>query len=178
MFKKLALGAVAVVVVGLAGLVAVASTKPDTFVIKRTATLAAPVTAIQPLLTDFHEWPKWSPFEKMDPNMKRTFSGAPKGKGAIYAWSGNGEAGEGRMEILDVTPEKVTIKLEFTKPMAASNIAEFATLAKGEQTEVTWSMSGASPLINKCMDTLIGMDKMVGPQFEQGLASLGAAAKQ
>ena len=128
-------------------LVIFASTKPDTFHVERTATIAAPPEKIVPLINDFHQWQAWSPYEKLDPGMSRTIGGAPSGQGATYAWDGSGKAGAGRMEILESSAEKVVIKLDFSKPFEAHNVATFTLLPAANGTTVTWAMDGPAPLI-------------------------------
>ena len=169
MIKKILMLLVLVVV----GIVGYASTKPAEFTIQRTAPMKATPEKIQEQIVDFHKWSAWSPWEKIDPNLKRTYSGAPSGKGAIYEWEGNNEVGKGRMEIADIVPaSKVTIKLDFFKPFEAHNTAEFTTAAKGDTTDVNWAMSGKNPLMAKVMCLFFDMDKMVGKDFERGLANL------
>lgn len=175
MLKKIAIG-VAVILVLILGL---AATKPDTFAVQRTATIKAPPEKIMPLVSDFHNWPAWSPWEKLDPNMQRTLTGAPNGKGAIYDWQGNSDVGRGRMEITDyAAPTSVTIKLDFMEPMAMSNMTQFVLTPQGDSTTVTWNMNGPMPFISKIMSVFVSMDKMVGKDFEKGLAQLKAAAEK
>lgn len=173
MLKKIAL-----IVVGL--LVAVllfAMTKPDRFVVTRSARIAAPAEQIFPLLDDFHRWGAWSPWEKLDPGMSRTFSGPDSGVGAQYAWTGNKQVGTGSMEILESVPSsKLLVALNFLKPFEAHNTAEFALSPVGDSTEVTWTMRGPNPFLHKVMSVFVSMDKLVGPDFERGLANLQAAA--
>jgi carbon monoxide dehydrogenase subunit G len=167
-----------VVVALIAAILIYAATLPDHFSVQRTVSIKAPPEKILPLITDFHRWDSWSPWEKMDPEMKRTFSGAANGKGAAYAWQGNSKVGEGRMEIVDVSPpSKITIKLDFLKPFEAHNTAEFALEPKGDSTNVTWTMYGPSPYLAKVMGIFASMDKMVGNDFEIGLANLKTAAE-
>lgn len=174
MLKKIALGIV-VVVIGILGL---AATKPNTFTVQRMATIKAPPERILPLISDFHNWPAWSPWEKLDPNMARTYSGAAAGKGAIYTWKGNSDVGEGRMEITEVAePGKVAIKLDFITPFESSNVTEFVLTPQGENTSVTWTMSGPMPFISKIMSVFGSMDGMIGPDFEKGLAQMKAKAE-
>lgn len=170
--------AIAVLLVVLvAALLAYATTRPDTFRVARKTNIKAPPEQIFALIDDFHRWDLWSPWEKMDPTMKRTFMGAPNGTGAIYEWEGSGKVGAGRMEIVDVTqPSKVRIKLDFAKPFEAHNIVEFTLVPDGDSTDVTWSMHGPSPFIAKVMGLVFSMDKMVGKDFETGLANLKTAA--
>jgi hypothetical protein len=130
------------------------------------------------LIKDFHEWAQWSPYEKVDPDMSRTFSGAEQGPGAVYEWSGNSNIGQGRMEILEVTPEKVTIKLDFIRPMEGHNTAEFLLEPQGDETKVTWLMSGPSKLVTKVMSTYFNLDGMIGNQFEEGLANMKTVAEK
>ncbi|MGC4054108.1 MAG: SRPBCC family protein [Paludibaculum sp.] len=168
-----------VLAAAVACVLAYATTRPDTFRVERTATIQAPPEKIIAYLEDFHQWPAWSPFEKLDPAMKRTLSGPEKGKGAVYQWDGNRKAGAGRMEILEVVPgSKVSIQLEFTKPFESKNLAEFDLVNKGGATSVTWSMSGPQTYITKVMCIFVSMDSMVGPDFQTGLANLKAAAEK
>lgn len=168
-----------VLAVAVAGVLAYATTRPDTFRVERTITIQAPPEKIIPFLEDFHQWPAWSPFEKLDPAMKRTLSGSEKGKGAVYQWDGNRKAGSGRMEVLEVVPaSKVSIQLEFTKPFESKNLAEFDLANKGGATSVTWSMSGPQTYVTKVMCIFVSMDSMVGGDFETGLANLKAVAER
>ena len=167
-----------VVVVLVAAVLLYAATRPDTFRLQRAATIKAPPEKIAAILGDFHGWQAWSPWEKMDPAMKRSFSGAPKGKGAVYAWVGNKEVGEGRMEITEAAPARVAIDLDFVKPFEAHNKVVFALAPKGDATEVTWSMQGPLPYVAKVVHVILDMDGMVGKQFETGLANLKALAEK
>lgn len=149
----------------------------STYRVERSATISASPAAIYALLADFHEWPKWSPWEEIDPDMKRTFSGPESGIGATYAWQGNRKAGEGRMEIIEASePEALVIKLDFLKPFKSQNTTRFALTAEGDTTEVVWTMVGPTTLMTKIMGIFKSMDKMIGPDFEKGLAKLQAAA--
>jgi uncharacterized protein YndB with AHSA1/START domain len=168
-----------VVLVLIAALLAFAATKPDSFRVQRTASIKAPPEKIFPLISDLKSWAAWSPWEKIDPAMKRTHSGAPSGKGAVYAWEGNREIGAGRMEILDAAaPARVTIRLEFVKPFEAQNFAEFTLQPQGEATNVTWAMYGPSTYVSKLMSVFFDMDAMIGEKFAAGLANLKAAAER
>lgn len=178
MLKRILLGLVAVIVVAVIIVLILASNQPDEFRVQRTTTINAPAEKIVGHIEDFHQWGGWSPWEQLDPAMQRTFTGAPTGKGSIYEWNGNSEVGQGRMEILDATPEKVSVKLDFYQPMEASNIAEFALQPKGDATDVTWSMYGPMPFISKVMCVFVDLDKMVGPDFEKGLAELKKVSEQ
>lgn len=175
MLKKIAIA----VVVIIAGILAFAATRPDSFRVVRTTSIKAPPEKIIPLLTDFHRWSAWSPWEKLDPAMKRTFSGAPSGKGAVYAWQGDSKVGAGRMEITDVVaPSKVAIQLDFNAPIESRNVTVFTLAPVGDTTNVAWDMSGPSPFLSKLMGVFVSMDSMVGKDFETGLANLKAAAEQ
>ena len=178
MLKALAIiGIVAVVVI--AAVLVLAATKPDSFRVERRASIKGRPEKIFGLINDFHNWRSWSPWEKMDPAMQRTYSGPESGKGSVYEWEGNNKVGKGRMEIIDAPPpSKVAIKLDFLKPFEAHNTAEFTLVPKGDATDVTWAMHGPSPFIAKVMSVFMSMDRLVGKDFEAGLANLKAAAEQ
>ncbi len=170
------IGIVVLVIVVALG-VAIA-TRPDAFRVERATTIAAPPTAVFPYLNDFHKWPDWSPWEKLDPNMQRTHSGAPAGVGARYAWSGNSKAGEGSMTITDSTPnERVLIDLDFLKPFKSSSITEFALSRAAAGTQVSWTMTGKHNIATKAFSLVTSMDKIVGGDFERGLTNLKSAAE-
>ncbi|HSW11680.1 MAG TPA: SRPBCC family protein [Solimonas sp.] len=154
-----------------------AATRPDSFRVERSTLVQAPPAAIQPLIEDFHRWTAWSPWEHRDPAMKRTYSGAERGIGAAYAWEGNSEVGSGRMEILESTPQKIVIKLDFITPFEGHNTAEFTLVPEGNSTRVGWAMFGPANYLSKVMGLLFNMDKMIGKDFEAGLASLKTAAE-
>ena len=183
MLKTLAVIAVVVAVV-VAGVLIYAATKPDSFTVKRTASIKAPPDRIFALINDLHGWAAWSPYEKKDPDMKRTFGGANPGKGAIYEWDGNKNVGSGRMEITEATPpssagaRKIVIKLDFVKPFEGHNTAEFTMDPQGDNTNVTWAMYGPSPYMFKVMGLFMDMDKMIGNDFAAGLANLKAIAEK
>ncbi|TMJ58830.1 MAG: polyketide cyclase [Alphaproteobacteria bacterium] len=161
------------VAIAIAIVLILAATKPDTFSVRRVTTVRAPPEKIFPLINDFHQWGTWSPWEDKDPAMKRTYSGAGTGKGAVYAWDGNKNVGTGRMEILEVSaPSKIVIKLDFFKPFEAHNTAEFTMLPQGDATSLTWLMHGPAPFMSKVMQVFMNMDKMIGKDFEAGLAKL------
>lgn len=169
---RLVLGLVALALLALGVFVA---TRPDRFHIERSATMQAPTEAIFPHIDDFKQWGAWSPWEKVDPQMQRSYDGPPRGVGARYAWQGNKDIGKGRMEITEATaPRKVVIALEFIEPFAASNVATFTLTPDGAGTRVTWAMDGANALITKLMSLVMNMDTMIGGEFEKGLASLTA----
>lgn len=150
----------------------------STFTVTRSTTIAAPPSAVYQLLSNFHEWPKWSPWEELDPDMEREYAGAPSGEGAEYAWSGNKKAGKGRMRIVDASePSKVHIKLTFEKPFKSENTTSFAIAENGGGCTVTWTMVGPKTLFTRVFALFGGMDKMVGKDFERGLAKLKATAE-
>jgi uncharacterized protein YndB with AHSA1/START domain len=171
------LEAIAIIAVVLAIAIAVvlilAAIKPDTFAVQRSAAVKAPPEKIFALINDFHQWESWSPYEHRDPAMKRTFSGAESGKGAVYAWEGNKNVGSGRMEMLEASaPSKIVIKLDFFSPFEAHNTAEFTMLPQGDATNVSWRMHGPAPFMARIMHMFINIDKMVGKDFETGLDNL------
>ena len=155
-----------------------AATKPDTFQVQRTVSIAAPPETIFPLINDFRSWGAWSPYEKKDPAMKRTYSGAERGPGSVYGWEGNGQVGKGRIEIAGSTPPStVVIKMDMIKPIAAHNVIEFRLQPNGRSTSVTWAMQGRTPYISKLMSVFFDMDRMIGNDFEAGLANLKSVAE-
>src|ERR1017187_8265225 len=169
------------IVVGimLAALLGFAATKPGAFRVQRDMSIQAPPEKIFDLINDFHRSASWSPYEKLDPAMKKTFAGAPSGKGAVYEWAGNGKAGQGRMEITDSSPlSKVTIKLDFLKPFEGHNVAEFTLEMRNGSSHVTWAMHGPSPFFSKVIQVFVSMDTMIGKQFEKGLANLKTIAEK
>ncbi len=175
MLKTIALAVVALIVL----LLGYAATRPDSFSVQREAVIAAPPAKVFAQLDDFQRWRDWSPWEGLDPALKRSFSGPPAGQGAVYAWEGNKDVGKGRMEITDVQPaSKLTIQLDFIEPFAARNTAEFRLEPQGEGTKVVWVMSGPSPFITKLMGVFVDMDKMIGKDFEAGLAKLKSVAEK
>ena len=169
MLKKI-LGGLLVLAVVLALVIA---TRPAEFRITRSRTVAAPPPVVFGHINDFHKWSEWSPWEKIDPAMKREFGGPPAGAGATYAWAGDKNVGEGRMTITDSkSPQHVAIRLEFLKPFAATNLAQFDLAPSGSGTAVTWTMTGQNDFMAKAIHLVLDMDKMVGDQFEQGLTTL------
>jgi uncharacterized protein YndB with AHSA1/START domain len=176
MFEIIAIIAV-VLAIAIAVVLILAATKPNTFSVQRATTVKAPPEKIFSLINDFHQWGTWSPWEKKDPAMKRSFSGAASGKGAVYGWDGNKNVGSGRMEILDASlPSKIVIKLDFFKPFEGHNTAEFTMLPQGDATNVTtnvsWIMHGPASFMSKVMQVFMNMDRMIGKDFEAGLANL------
>lgn len=174
MIKKIALA----VVVLIAAVLIYAATRPGTLHVERSAVINAPAAKIAPLITDFHQWGQWSPYEMIDPGMKRTYSGAAAGKGAVYEWEGNNEVGAGRMEITETSPTRVTIKLDFTSPLEGHNIAEFVLVPQGDTTNVLWTMDGPTPYVGKLLGIFMNMDTMIGGAFDQGLANMKAIAEK
>lgn len=175
MIKTLLTG-IALAVLGLLGY---ASIQPDSFTVERSTTIQAPPERIYPYLADFHQWSVWSPWEKLDPAMKRTFSGAARGLGAIYAWEGDKAVGSGRMEIRSARPvSSVDIQLDFLSPFEAHNTASFTIVPQDGATTVTWTMRGPMPFVSKVLGVFISMDRMIGQDFEAGLANLKAAAEK
>lgn len=171
MFEIITIVAI-VILVAAAGLLAYAASRPDTFRIERAVSISAPPDRIFPLINDLHAHSQWSPFER-DPAMKRKHSGAASGTGAVYEWDGNRKVGTGRIEIIDSVPSSAVImKLDMFTPFEAHNIVEFTLEPKAGATTVTWVMKGAQPYMAKLMGTLVNCDKMVGGQFEQGLARM------
>ncbi|MES2298597.1 MAG: SRPBCC family protein [Pseudomonadota bacterium] len=175
MIKKIviAITAIIAIIVGMAVL------QPDTFAVQRQITIKAPPEKIVAMINDFHNWSSWSPWEHLDPGMKRSFSGAASGKGAVYGWDGNKDVGAGRMEITDQTlPSKVLIQLDFIRPFEGHDVNEFVLDGKGDSTTVTWKMSGPMPFVSKVMCVFYSMDKMIGKDFEKGLAAMKAQAEK
>jgi hypothetical protein len=171
---------VGVIVLAVAGVAAYAAvTQPDTFRVTRSLDISAPPEKIYPILTDFRRSGEWSPYEKLDPDMKRTYSGAATGKGAVYAWDGDSNAGAGRMEIVEATPaQSVTLKLDFVRPFEGSNIVEYKLQPKSSGTQVSWDMHGPMPFISKVMCVFVDLDTMIGKDFETGLANLKTLAEK
>jgi len=175
MLKWILIGIAAVVVV----FAAVVALQPSDFRIERSATMGAPAAAAFAQVNDFHNWRAWSPWEKIDPALKRSYDGPQAGAGATYAWQGNKEVGEGRMTIVESRPgELVRIKLEFFEPFAATNTAEFSFRPAGDGTAVTWTMTGQNNFLARAICVFVNMDRMVGGMFEQGLAQMKAAVER
>ena len=130
-------------------------------------------------LNDFHRWGEWSPWEKLDPAMKRTFSGAPAGVGAVYSWSGNSKAGEGSMAITDSVPSsRIALDLNFIRPFKSSNVTEFTLKPTADGVNLNWAMSGANTTMGKAFSLVTSMDKLVGKDFERGLTNLTTLAER
>ena len=175
MFKNIVIA----VVVVIAGILVYAATRPDSFSVQRTTSIHAPPDKVFAMINDFHRWGEWSPWEKLDPAMKRTFTGPPACPGTVYEWTGNSQVGAGRMEILKAAPaSKVDIKLDFIEPFEGHNVAEFTLTPQGENTEVLWVMHGPAPFVTKLMGVFVSMDSMIGKDFEAGLSNMKAAAEK
>ena len=178
MFEIIAVIA-ALLALAIAVVLVLAATKPATLRVQRAISIKAPAEAIFPLISNFHQWRNWSPYEAKDPAMKRSYAGAETGKGAVYAWDGNKNVGSGRMEILDTSvSSKIVIKLDFFKPFEGHNTAEFTMLPQGDVTNLTWTMHGPAVFMSKLMQVFINLDHMIGRDFEVGLANLKKLAEK
>jgi hypothetical protein len=172
--EKDPIGLAVIIVVFLA----VVALQPADFQVTRAQTIVAPPETVFAQVNDFRKWKAWSPWEKKDPDMQRTYSGEPSGEGAANAWSGNSEVGEGNMTITESRPnERIRLKLEFIKPMTATSDTEFDFAPKDDGTQVTWTMSGKNGFVGKALCLFMSMDKMVGGDFEKGLASMKQVAE-
>lgn len=169
---------IGVIAVLLVGLLAFIATRPDAFTVQRSAVIKAQPAVVHGLINDFRLWQQWSPWEQLDPELKRSYTGPDTGAGASYAWLGNAKAGEGRMTIEESKPgELVVIKLEFIKPFASTCPTTFRLTPEGEGTRVDWIMTGKNNFISKFFCLFMNMDSMVGKDFEKGLAGLDRAAQ-
>jgi hypothetical protein len=171
MLETIAVIAVIIIVLLVVAL-AYAATRPDTFRVQRSTSIKAPPEKIFPFVSDLRSHGAWSPWEQKDPGMKRTYSGAASGKGAVYEWDGNRNIGKGRIEITEASLSKVVFKMDFLKPFEAHNTGEISLVPQGDATNVTWAIYGPSPFISKVMGLVFSMDKMIGREFETGLANL------
>jgi len=179
MFWNIVIGILVVVAVAAAAVLVVASTKPDAFRVERRIAIKAPPEKVFAMINDFHLWPAWSPWEKRDPEMKRAYSGAAAGKSAAYAWEGNRNVGTGRMEITESTPpSRVVIALDFLAPFEAHSTADFMLTPEGGGTSVVWAMYGPATFMSKVMSIFCSMDRMIGRDFEEGLANMKTAAEK
>ena len=169
-----------VIAVAIAGLLAYAAlTQPNAFRVQRSTVIQAPPEKVYAILEDLDRGKEWSPFEKKDPNLKRSRSGPAKGKGAVYTFEGNSDVGAGSLTVLDtVPPNKLVLALDMTKPMEGHNTVEYTLVPEGTGTRLTWSIFGPMPFISKVMCVFVDMDKMIGREFEAGLASLKALAEK
>ncbi len=168
-----------VVIVLIVGVLVLAAMRPDTFSFERKGVIKAPPDKVFGFINDFKNWSHWSPWEKKDPNMKRTYGASTVGKGATYGWEGDKNVGVGNLVIFESTPSsKIALNLNFEKPFKVSNVVSFLLTPVGDTTEVVWRMEGASNFMSKVMQLFMSMDKMVGRDFDAGLASLKAAAEK
>jgi uncharacterized protein YndB with AHSA1/START domain len=175
MLKKILIAVAVIIIV----FVIVVALQPTDFSVTRAATIEAPPATVFEQVNDFKKWRAWSPWEKLDPELKRSYSGEPEGVGAVYAWEGNSDVGEGNMTITESRPpELVRLKLEFIRPMAGTSDTEFKFQPEGDGTRVTWTMSGKNDFMGKAICLFMNMDKMVGGQFEEGLASMKQVAER
>jgi len=175
MIKQLLI--VVVIIIGIIGIRA--ATRPDSFRVERSIMIAASPEKIFPLINDFHNFGRWSPWEKLDTTMKRSITGPVSGPGAVYEWSGNTKAGAGRMQIMQSTPStRVLTKVTFLEPIASESMSEYTLSPTGDSTKVTWAMYGPSPFVSKVMQVFLSMDDMIGGDFSEGLASLKRVAEQ
>jgi hypothetical protein len=174
MLKKILIGLVAIVAV----FAVVVALQPSEYRVARSTTVSAPAPDVFAQVNDFHNWDAWSPWAKLDPAAKATFEGPPAGQGAVFAWSGNDKIGEGRMTLTESRPaELVRIKIDFVKPFAGTSTSEFTFKPAGNQTAVTWIMSGQNNFIARAMCLFVSMDKMLGGEFEKGLAQMKSVAE-
>lgn len=172
MFEVIVIIAIILAIV-IAAILVLAAMKPDKLRVQRAINIKAAAETIFPLISDFHQWRAWSPYEEKDPAMKRTYGGADRGKGATYAWDGDRNVGSGRMEILEAAaPSRVVIKLDFFTPFEGHNTAEFTMLPQGDGTHVTWLMHGPANFVSRLIQVFINLDNMIGRDFEAGLAKL------
>lgn len=178
MMKKTIAMVAGVFILGFAVLFGLAASKPDTFHVERTVTIQAPPSQVFPHINNYKNWMAWSPWENVDPKMKRTYSGPEEGVGAKYAWVGNSDVGEGDMEIVSSEPEKIQIKLHFIKPFEGTSTALFTLVPEGDNTKVTWAMDGTADMTSKVIQLFISMDNCCGREFDKGLASLKTAVEK
>ncbi len=171
--KRVGIGVGVVVLVLLLAIMS----RPSTFHVERSASIKAVPSVVHAVVNDFHAWKGWSPWDRLDPTMKQTYSGAATGAGAMYEWKGNDEVGEGKMTISASTPDKITIRLEFIKPFAATNTTTFSFAAVGTETKVTWAMDGTNDFFGKAFSLFMDMDKMIGADFDKGLAAMRGIAE-
>ena len=174
---------IGIVAVGIAllliGLLVYAATRPKVFRVRRSVDIKAAAQDLYAQISDLHAWNAWSPYEKRDPAMKRTFGAITKGVGAVYEWDGNSKVGAGRMEVLQaLPPSKILIRLDFLRPFEGHNTAEFSLDAKDDATTVTWAMYGPNAFMARLMGIFFSMDKMIGRDFESGLANLKGLAEK
>jgi uncharacterized protein YndB with AHSA1/START domain len=171
----IALGVVALLLAGFAAYVAL---QPSDLRVERSAKIAAPPATVFAQVNDFHKWDQWSPWAKLDPQMKQTYEGAAAGEGAVYTWSGDGNVGAGKMTIVESKPaELVRIKLEFVKPFPGTNETAFTFKPEGNDTLVTWTMTGQCNFVGKALGLFMNMEQMIGTMYEKGLADMKRIAE-
>ena len=167
-----------ILVVIVAIILLLAMSKPNSVHVERSATIQAPAQRIFDLINDFHNWPRWSPWEKLDPAMKKDMGGPPSGVGSFYGWEGNSKAGKGRMEITESDPpSRVKLDLNFIKPFKSDNVTTFNLEPRDAGTNVHWTMDGPAPMMTKVMMVFMNMDKLIGRDFDEGLANLKRVAE-
>lgn len=168
-----------IIAIGVAGVLLFAANKPDAFRVERRTSIQAPPEKIFPLINDLRAFNVWNPFEKKDPNLKGRYSGPSSGRGAAYAFEGNKDVGKGSVEILEsAPPSKITMRLAMVEPFEVQNTVEFTLVPSGGATHVTWAMQGPAPFISRVIQVFIDMDRMIGKDFEAGLAGLKAIAER
>lgn len=179
MFKKIAFSVLALLAVAIVIFLGIVALQPDESRVARSAKIDAPPATVFAFINDLHHWNDWSPWAKLDPNAKYSLSGADSGNGAKFTWSGNDQVGEGALTIVDSKPEEsIRMQLDFIKPMQATNFVQFDLAPAETGTTVTWSMVGKPTFVQKAVCLFMDMDKMIGDQFEQGLANLQTQIKQ
>ncbi|MDC0708564.1 SRPBCC family protein [Stigmatella sp. ncwal1] len=179
MLKPILLSVAGAVALGVLVVLVLASRKPESFHIERRTVIAAPPEAVFPHLNDFRRWARWSPWEKLDPSMQKTYGGPPSGVGSTYAWRGDSKAGEGTMTILESRPsELLTLRLEFLKPFPATNTVTYTLVPKAGGTEITWAMDGKNTFMGKIFAVFFDMDALIGKDFERGLADLKQVSEE
>jgi hypothetical protein len=169
---------VLVAVAALAAILLLAAFKPGTIHVQRSILIQAPAAKVLPLIEDFHQWPQWAPQDREDPTIRRSYSGAESGVGAVSDWAGKGSAGKGRMEITEAGPSRVVVQVDWARPMRVRNINDFALRPMGDGTLVVWTMQGPNLYPMKVMGVLLNMDKVMGKHFEAGLTNLKAVAEK
>ncbi|TAJ81721.1 MAG: polyketide cyclase [Gallionellaceae bacterium] len=168
-----------VIALVIAAILIYAATRPDTFRVERSATFKATPAQVFAQINDFHNWPAWSAWERKDPGMKKTHSGAASGVGAVYAWEGNQNVGKGSMTLTESIPnQKVQIKLDFISPFEGHNMADLVLQPQGDGTQLVWSMYGTMAFVPKVMGLFFDMDKMIGKDFEDSLNNLRAVVEK
>jgi hypothetical protein len=172
------IGIVIVMLVLIVAALVYIATRPDDYRVERSARISAPPDVVFSIINDLGKWSRWSPYDKRDPNMKKTFEGTSSGPGATYTWNGNSDVGEGRLTIMESKPgQLVSMKLEFFRPFKATNQVNFTLAPADGGTRVSWIMDGQNNFVTKAMSIVMNMDKMVGNDFEQGLANLDTVAQ-